>query len=363
MSRHSYEIVEREKGQKLPGSLAIQIDGQDAFYTCNPLQFMPKSLKKALEAGATPETAPAVAAKICEQYARASLNRVIADLMSGKRNPGGGLLTRGSDAINDFAARAVAGLTAKEKSSAPKGSETKAVEAFLNRGKHRGVSPERRAEMLKVREALNEQELDQRRLRARAQRFTEQIEATKKELSDPATTGGKRERLEKRLAELEGLLKETQSSVRNASHGFQYAYGQYLTKQVDLVNDDIRVLLLMTNTTVDTERDAKDAYSDFTTPDNFDGSGYTTNGHALDTQAVNIDDSNDRAEFDAADETITSLGAGTRSVQGILVISFISTLNGSLPLHWIEFASNKTPDGSDFTLVFNAEGIIQAADG
>lgn len=359
---HSYEIVEREKGQVLAGSLGIMIDGLDAFYTCDPLQFMPKSLKQALEAGATPETAPQIAKKICDKYARISLQRVIDDLKSGRRNAGGGLLTRGSDTIADFAARAVAGETAKDKGHKVRGSEEKAVEAFLHRGRHRGVSDAQRAEMLKLRELLSEAELDQRRLRARAQRFAEHIEATKKELSESATTGSKRERLEKRLAELEQLLKDC-GKVRNASHGFQYAYGQYLTKQVDLVNDDIRVLLLMTNTTVDTERNAKDQVSDFTTLDNFDGSGYTTNGHALDTQAVNIDDSNSRAEFDAADETISTLGAGTRSVQGILVISFISTLNGSLPLHWIEFASNKTPDGSDFTLVFNAEGIIQAADG
>jgi hypothetical protein len=46
-----------------------------------------------------------------------------------------------------------------------------------------------------------------------------------------------------------------------------------------------------------------------------------------------------------------------------LLINFVTNLNSSLPLHWIEYASNKTPDGSTFTVVFNAEGILQAADG
>jgi hypothetical protein len=150
--------------------------------------------------------------------------------------------------------------------------------------------------------------------------------------------------------------------VLAASHGFQYAYTQYLTKAINLASDDIRIWPLMTNTTLDTVRDAVDTFSDVTA-DEFDGSGYSSGGLALDSQAVAVDDANDRAEFDSADEVVTALGAGTRSIQGVALGLFVTNTAASLPLHWIEFASNKTPDGADFTFVFNAEGILQAADG
>jgi hypothetical protein len=169
-------------------------------------------------------------------------------------------------------------------------------------------------------------------------------------------------KLERDIVAIRDQLRELRPAVLAASHGFQYAYYKYLTKAVDLVNDDIRIVPCMTNTTVDTQRDSMTSVSAFTTLDEFDGSGYSTGGQALDTQAVNVDDANDRAEFDADDEAAT-LGAGTRSIQGNLLISWITNLNSSLPLHWIEYAANKTPDGSTFTVVFNAEGILQAADG
>ena len=147
-----------------------------------------------------------------------------------------------------------------------------------------------------------------------------------------------------------------------ASHGFQYYYGELFAADVDMVSGDQRIVPLMTFTDADTLRDAVNTYSDITTPDLFDGANAPTTGSALDAQAVNIDDANNRAEFDADDEPRTALGAGTRSIQGELLIEFNTTLAGSLPEFWIEYATVKTPDGSDFTVVFNAEGILQMAD-
>lgn len=125
---------------------------------------------------------------------------------------------------------------------------------------------------------------------------------------------------------------------------------------------DIRIALLMTNTTADTENDGKTTISGgtgFTTLDDFDGANYVRK--ALTTEAVNKDDGNDRAEFDADDVTWTALGAGTRSIQGILVYKHVTNDADSVPIAWLEFSSVKTPDGSDFTVQWDAEGILQLA--
>lgn len=128
--------------------------------------------------------------------------------------------------------------------------------------------------------------------------------------------------------------------------------------EIDLNADDIRVALLMTNTNADTvAQSAVDFVDDITTLDEMDGSGYVRK--ALATEAVNRDDANNRAEFDADDVVWTALGAGTRAMQGALVFKFVTDDTASIPIAWIEFSSPVTADGTDFTIQWNAEGILQ----
>lgn len=102
---------------------------------------------------------------------------------------------------------------------------------------------------------------------------------------------------------------------------------------IDLDGDDIRVLLVMTNTTVDSENSGISTVNDFTTLDNFDGSGYTpASGLSLSGGSVSIDASNRRAEFDANDISGLSLGNGTRQIQGLLFIKFVTNVNSSIPI-------------------------------
>ena len=134
------------------------------------------------------------------------------------------------------------------------------------------------------------------------------------------------------------------------------------TLDFDLPND-IRVFLAMTNTTCDTERDVT-TNAGFTTLDEFDGSGYTAGGGAngtLANEAVNVDTGNDRGEFDADDITFSSIGAGTRAIQGCIVYKFISNFNGSLPIAWIEDGGFPfTANGGNLIIAWNTQGIIQA---
>src|SRR5262245_22765406 len=124
---------------------------------------------------------------------------------------------------------------------------------------------------------------------------------------------------------------------------------------MDLNADDMRVVLAMTNTTLDTDRDT-DNLGSFTI-DRMDGSGYSD--LALANEAVNTDDANDRAEFDADDASFGALGNGTRQMQGFCVYEFITNDAGSFPFCFRDFSATINPGGSAFTIQWNAEGIAQ----
>jgi len=143
-----------------------------------------------------------------------------------------------------------------------------------------------------------------------------------------------------------------------ASHFFNKAKQLILNGTIDLDTDDIRVALCMTNTTADTENDGKVYVGDLTTLDEMDGANYVRK--ALTNEAVNLDDANDRAEFDADDVTWTTLGAGTRSVAGVLVYKFVTDDTDSPLILWSEFASPVAADGNNFTVPWDANGIAYA---
>jgi len=132
---------------------------------------------------------------------------------------------------------------------------------------------------------------------------------------------------------------------------------------IDLDTDTIVGILCMTNTTADTEIDA-DTVSAITTLDEFDGSGFTwgwgnTGRKALASRAVTADDGNDRGEFDAADINWASLGAGTRSAKGVLIVKKgAADDTTAIPIAWVEFASPIAANGGDLTMQIDAQGLI-----
>lgn len=133
---------------------------------------------------------------------------------------------------------------------------------------------------------------------------------------------------------------------------------------LDILVDDIRVGLFMTNTTLDTEDDV-DNFSAATTVDEYDGSAYVNK--ALANRVVNEDAANNRAEFDADDVTWTALGAGTRQAQGLIIYKAVAggasaTAANRIPICWVDtggfpFLGN----GGDIVVVWNSEGVIQFA--
>lgn len=131
--------------------------------------------------------------------------------------------------------------------------------------------------------------------------------------------------------------------------------------ELDLnATDDIRMAIVMTNTTADTEEDVT-TIGGFTTLDEYDGSGYVSGGQSLDNEVVNKDNANDRAEFDADDEVFASLGVGTRQAQAIIIYKFITSFSLSLPLFFIDTGGFPFDgNGNDVTFQWNVQGIAQA---
>ncbi len=127
--------------------------------------------------------------------------------------------------------------------------------------------------------------------------------------------------------------------------------------EIDLDTDDIRVALVMSNTTADTEDDVN-LMNGFSTLDEMDGANYVRK--ALASEAINEDAGNDRAEFDADNVTWTALGAGTREVTGMIVYKHVTDDTDSVPPAYIDSGGFPfTAGGGDVTINWNVEGIIQ----
>ncbi len=110
---------------------------------------------------------------------------------------------------------------------------------------------------------------------------------------------------------------------------FWYSHGlvQLGSGTIDLAAGDIRVMLVMTATTCDTEFDkiTLTGAGPFTNIDEFDGSGYTAGGVALTSQSVALTLVPDRrVKVDALDVNFGTLDTGTRDIQGYLVYDFDS---------------------------------------
>jgi len=134
---------------------------------------------------------------------------------------------------------------------------------------------------------------------------------------------------------------------------------ELLKGNMDLDGGTFKADLLMTNTTCDTENDGIDTNTEFTTPDVCDGANYVTK--TLSTLTVTTVDASDLAKWVADDLTWTALGAGTRQIQGVLIYKYISNFASSVPIAFIQFSSNKTADGSNFTVSWDGtNGILYA---
>jgi hypothetical protein len=143
------------------------------------------------------------------------------------------------------------------------------------------------------------------------------------------------------------------------------ALRQILSGEIDLHTggNDIRVRLLMTNTTADTDQDGIDNISDIITLDTCDATGYAD--VALTSEAVTENTTSNTAVFDAADASFTSLGGdATRDIQGALVYKYVDGTDANdIPITFVDFTSDIPSTATQVDVPWNAAGILTAAQG
>lgn len=146
-----------------------------------------------------------------------------------------------------------------------------------------------------------------------------------------------------------------------ASFWYTPAKTRLAKADLDFDSVDLRVKLLMSDTTADTEQDATNI-DDITTLDEYDGSGYAEIDGANLTVAE--DAANNRAEITIDAGTFgATVAAGTRNAVGMLVyVRVDGTAANDYPVAWIDsggFPFNG--NGGAVNLTPNAEGLLQVS--
>lgn len=117
------------------------------------------------------------------------------------------------------------------------------------------------------------------------------------------------------------------------------------------------MLLVMTNTTADTDQDAA-TISAIGTLDEMDGANYVRKTLAAEAFAEDL--VNNRGEFQFTAPVWAALGAGTRQVAAAVLFKFVTNDADSIPIAYIDTGGFPfTPGGGNFTFTPNAEGALQ----
>lgn len=134
---------------------------------------------------------------------------------------------------------------------------------------------------------------------------------------------------------------------------YNFGKGELLKGNIDLENDTIKVALVTSTYTpnVDTHDDFADVTNEVS------ATGYTAGGAALTNASVTVDDTNDRAEFDANDTVWTITGSLTAAAA--IVYKDTGSAASSPLLAYFDFGQDETATDGDFTIEWNAEGILQ----
>lgn len=134
------------------------------------------------------------------------------------------------------------------------------------------------------------------------------------------------------------------------------------TIDLDTAGDDIRILLLQAATDEDPDDATVQAVLARAGTTELTSTGYAR--QALAGEATTNDTANDRAEFDATDVTFSSVSqASSETVIGYVIYKFVTADSDSIPILFVDTATGipLTPNGSDITITWDAEGILQLA--
>ena len=140
----------------------------------------------------------------------------------------------------------------------------------------------------------------------------------------------------------------------------------------------LRLMLISTNTTADTENDGITAVSGsgaFTTLDQFDGdinsqafSSQKNSDHHIKTVTCSVTESGTTKYLTASGTiTWTSVDAGTRNIQGVLLFKHTNDSGGAgvdpegTHIAFFDFSSDVTPNGGNISVTFSSNRMISLA--
>lgn len=126
---------------------------------------------------------------------------------------------------------------------------------------------------------------------------------------------------------------------------------------INLAAADVRAILVKTTTSVDTQ-DGIQFIAGYAVLGECTCASYTRK--ALTGEAIAIDLVNKRAEFTSDPIVWSALEAGN-TLQGVLLYVHVTNDADSMPIAFLEFASNWVTDGGGLTLTPNAQGLLQVA--
>ena len=121
---------------------------------------------------------------------------------------------------------------------------------------------------------------------------------------------------------------------------------------IDLDTDTIKVALFTSSYTpnIDTDNDFADISAN-----EISGTGYTAGGATLANKSVTADTTDDEGVFDADDVTWST---ATITARYAVVYKSTGTPANDLLICYVDFGSNQSSSASDFTIQWNAEGIV-----
>ncbi|MBI4822672.1 MAG: hypothetical protein HY805_00350 [Nitrospirae bacterium] len=120
---------------------------------------------------------------------------------------------------------------------------------------------------------------------------------------------------------------------------------------IDLDTDTIKVLLVTSAYVPD--QDLHDFKDDVT--NEITGTGYTAGGQALANKTVTQDNTNNKAVFDADDVVWAS---SSLTARGAVIYKDTGTAGTSPLIAYIDFSADKTSSNGNFTIQWNASGIL-----
>lgn len=85
------------------------------------------------------------------------------------------------------------------------------------------------------------------------------------------------------------------------------------------------------------------------------GAGYTSGGAEITAKAVTQDDTDNEGVFDGADVTWST---ATITARGAVIYKSTGVAANDTLICYLDFGSDQTATGADFTIAWNAEGIV-----